>query len=434
MTISKKNLYKWIYVLIFLPLLARFFTENFRTSYMIMPVFDFFALLILALSFYLTNRTIQKYRKTYIIKFWLFMFIVVSSISLIVNGGTSFSNFFYSVRPYFRMIIALLVSAIIFDLEDFENLYMIIEKLLYINVIIMSFQFIFQGLRQDIIGGTFGNSQGVNAIQNIFCVFIFSVNMEYYLKKMISIKKLLINTLIVLYIAVLAEITVVFFEVFIISILLIIMNLSLKRKTTLRVLFLIFIGLFIFLFGTKLYFKINSQRLFLLSFNNILEYLGFNKNNTGVYRISRVMVFSQLGNKFFYKNICRWAFGFGLGNCSTHSHFYRLYQNLQYTYFSSSNVFLETGLVGSIVNLGVIVNCLILCIKERRNSSNNKNKAWLEIAVVMNIIMFILFFYNTTLRDSYTAFFSGAILSIPYVVISKNIKQKSNLNNEYVIN
>ena len=414
MTISKKNLYKWIYALIFFPLAVRFFTDNFGMPYTIMPMFDILAFVILLLSYYLTRKICKK---VHILEFWLFLFIVAGASSIIANRGTTLSNLFYSGRPYFRVIIAMLATAIVFNLKDVERLYYYIEKLLYLNAIVMTYQFVFQGLRQDIIGGTFGNNQGVNSIQNILCVFLFTVTVEFYLKKIISKRKLLINSIIVLYIAILAEINLVIFEVAIIGGILFLLNLKLKKKMSVRMIFLISIGIIGMLGGVYVFIKLNPERIFLHSFKNILEYLGFNSGNTGVYRISRVKVFSQLGNSFFKNDMKRWIFGYGLGNCSTHSEFYNLYQNLQYTYFSSANVFLETGLFGAFVNLGVIVTGMVLSLKGRRFITDNKDKAWLDIAFTINVIMALMFFYNTTLRDTYTAFFAGVVLAIPYIVL-----------------
>ena len=84
MTISKKNLYKWIYALIFLPLAVRFFTDNFGMPYTIMPMFDILALVILFLSDYLTRKFSKK---AHILEFWLFIFIGASVISIIAIVG-----------------------------------------------------------------------------------------------------------------------------------------------------------------------------------------------------------------------------------------------------------------------------------------------------------------------------------------------------------
>lgn len=410
MKISNKNLYKYIYALLFLPLLARLFTDNFGLSYAIMPIFDIYAIALLLLTFYLSKK-----RNPYI-ELWALIFIFSAIISLVINGGTSFSNFFYSARPYFRMIIAIVLAASAFDIKRFEKLFKYVETLLYVNVFVMTYQFIFQGLRQDVIGGTFGNNQGVNAIQNLLCVFVFCVTVEYYLRKFISKKRLIINIIVIFYIAVLAEINMIFFEVVIIGGILFLLNKSRSQHISKRKLFLISDGLYGVGIGLYLFMKFNPDRLFLLSFFNILEYLGFNNGNTGVYRISRIKVFSQLGNLFFKNDLCRWLFGYGLGNCSTHSSFYNIYQNLQYTFFSSSNIFLETGLVGAFANIGVIVTTLFLSIRNRSLTFDIKQKAWMDISIVISIIMLLLFFYNTTLRDTYTAFFAGVSLGIPYVI------------------
>ena len=196
-----------------------------------MPLFDIFVFVILFLSYYLT-RKISK--KVHILEFWLFLFITAGVSSIIANGGTTLSNLFYSGRPYFRVIFAMLASAMIFNLKDVERLYYYIEKLLYLNAIVMTYQFVFQGLRQDIIGGTFGNNQGVNSIQNILCIFLFAVTVELYLKKILSKRKLLINSIIVLYIAILAEINLVIFEVAIVGGILFLLNLKFKQKMSVR--------------------------------------------------------------------------------------------------------------------------------------------------------------------------------------------------------
>lgn len=410
MKISKSNLYKYIYALLFLPLLARFFTDNFGLSYAIMPVFDIYAIVIILISFYLSKK------RNHCIVLWLFIFIFSAMISLVINCGTTPSNLFYSARPYFRMIIAIMLSTLAFDIKSFEKLFKYIQTLLYINAIIMTYQFIFQGLRQDIIGGTFGNNQGVNAIQNLFCVFVFCVTVEYYLRTFISKRILVMNIIVIFYIAILAEINIIFFEAILIGGILFLLNRSRSLYFSKRKLFLILGGLCGAAIAVYLFVKFNTDRLFLLSFSNILEYLGFNEGNTGVYRISRVKVFSQLGNMFFKNDLLGWLFGYGLGNCSTHSTFYYIYQNLQYTFFSSSSVFLETGLFGVFANIGVIITTFILSIKNRKIISDIKLKAWMDISVVMSFIMILLFFYNSTLRDIYTAFFAGVLLGIPYVI------------------
>ena len=419
MKISNKNLYKYVYILIFLPLFVRLLTENFGFSYAIMPLFDIYEIVLLLVTLYISRE------KIYILKFWIIVFLIVGFLSIIANGGTSISDFFYSFRPYIRMVIAMMISASAMNIKNLENLFRYIEVLLYVNAIVMTYQFLFQGLRQDIIGGTFGNSRGVNSIQNILCIFVCCVTIEYFLKGFISKKKIIINIFVVLYISILAEINLVFLEAIIISILLVLLSNSNQLFYFGKKFFLIVLGVGGIGIGLYFFMKFNPDRLFLLSFNNALEYLGFNDKSTGVYRISRMKVFSQLGNYFFKNDISEWFLGYGLGNCSTHSLFYQRYQDIQYTFFSSSNVFLETGVCGVFANLGVILTTLVLSIKNKKNivDSNMKQEAWMNISIAITVNMIILFFYNTTLRDTYTAFFAGTILVIPYIIKKSEIIQ-----------
>lgn len=413
MIISKKNLYKFIYVLIFLPFLTRFFTDNYGVSYAVMPLFDLWSVFILVLSYYIVRF---KNMSVHILEFWFIAFLVVGVISISVNGDGSLSGVYYSGRPYMRMILSMLVSAIVLDFTSLKRIFKYLEMLLYLNVLFMTYQYIFGGLRQDIIGGTFGNSQGCNTIQNILCVFVFSVTLMMFLKKVFSTRRLILNTLVVLYVASLAEINLLYLEVLLIVIIALLFNKEFLYRISLNKILIFVSALIISLAALILFIKFNPDRVFLFSTQNILEYLGFNEGSTGVYRISRLRVFSQLGNSFFRNDELKWLFGFGLGNCSSHSEFYRMFSDLQYTYFSSSITFLETGYFGVLVNIGAILTTMFLGLSIRKKVINIEEKAYIEVSIIMSVILIMMFFYNTTLRDSYTAFLSGTIIIAPYLI------------------
>ena len=222
-------------------------------------------------------------------------------------------------------------------------------------------------------------------------------------------------------IAILAEINLLLFEIAFSAIIAIILNSNENFKLSLRKLFLIFAGFFILIFAINLFLKYNEDRAFLFSIDNILEYLGANENSTGVYKISRVRVFSQLGNKFFKNDISKWLFGFGLGNCSTHTSFYDNYNYLQYDYFSSSFVFLETGLLGVILNLAFFVYIFYKLIKQKKKSADISMKIWNNVGIIFSILSFVLFFYNSSLRDVYTAFWLGMLCSIMFIIEKEKV-------------
>ena len=183
--IKKDNLYKYVFFLLYMPLFVRFFTDNFGLTYVIMPVFDIVLYLLLVFIIYLNKKnTINELNKTW---FFFVLFILIALTSIIVNEGTRISDLFYQVRPYFRMIAMVIASAYVLKFKDLEKIYKFIKYLLYFNFVIMFFQYTFWGLRQDIIGGTFGNTQGVNSIQNVLCIFLFTTSIIKYLYKDISL-------------------------------------------------------------------------------------------------------------------------------------------------------------------------------------------------------------------------------------------------------
>ena len=407
--ISKRNVYKGAFFLLFIPPFVRFLTDNLGVSYAIMPFFDLlvFAMLILVLRFRIGR--IEK-------KAWAILssFMVIAFISIVANDGTKLSDFFYDIRPFLRMCEFFVLACCIMNVGNLERIYNITKYILYINVIVMLIQFVFFGLRQDFIGGTFGNTQGVNSIQNILCVFLFCVSIIKYFNKRILLKELFLNTITVFSIAIMAEINSLLFEIALISILGFIM--CRKRKfISLRTLLLISASVVVAIVGVKIFLIYNPDRLFLFSFDNILRYIGA-KDGTGVYRISRVTVFSDLGSKFFGDEIDKWIWGYGLGNCSTHTSFYDTYGYLQYNFFSTSFTFLETGFLGVAINLiTIFILPFFQGIKNLKRVMDEDNRIWSKCGVILSLILFVIFFYNSSTRDIYTAFWAGLFCAIPFI-------------------
>lgn len=416
MKIKKGNLYKGVYLLLFIPLFTRLLTDNFGLPYIVMPIFDIFSYVLLFFAFKF-NRTIEKNNK--ICRNWLCLYIFVTFVS-IAHGAPTLSNLFYEIRPFFRVICAFVIAALVLNVKRFEELYKFVRFLLYINIPVMFVQFVFLGLRQDVLGGLFGNNQGVNSIQNLLCIFLFTVSLVKYLHKQIIIHQLLIDTFVIIFITVLAEINYLLIELIIVSVISILFCRSKKTTFNIRKIILVVIGTATGLVAVSLFLKYNPDRAFLFNVENILEYIGFNEGSTGVYRISRVKVFSQLGDAFFKDNFSLWLCGYGLGNCSTHSSFYLLNSNLQYTYFSTSMVFLQTGLIGIVVTISNYIQMIIICIKNRRLEFRIY-KEWNDISLPMTIILLLLFFYNGSSRDIYTAYFVGTFLALPLIVRKEGV-------------
>ena len=411
MVIDNRKLYYGILILIFGPLFVRFFTENFNMSYAIMPFFDILCMILIVIAL------IINYKK---VKLNFLFFIVVLSmicqiVALYLNGHYSVYGISLSIRPFYRLIFTIFLGYLVLNQDKIKNIIKYTEWLLILNGVVMTYQYFVMGLSQDIIGGTFGNTQGVNEIQNVLCCYVLTYEVLRFLNKKSSINRMIFYTLLTIYISALAELTVFFVELVIIFILAYLFDnnsISILKKIGFIVL-----GFIVLLLGIKLYLVVFPNRAFLLSFDNVMNYLGSNVSagNTGVYKISRIHPFLQLGNEFFYNNTLKW-FGFGLGNCASNSNFYAFFApQLHYDWMSSSMIFLENGYIGVIFFVVIVIYIFVKASVLKRNNQSDDDIIWINYVRILSIINLILFFYNDSLRGIYTSFFIGILLSVIFI-------------------
>ena len=394
-------------VIIYGPLLSRFFTDNFGISYSIKVLFDIISVVMAVLGVFilLANKYTQK---NTIFKLWLFLMLIfgiVIFMSTLRNGILNFRMYLEGLFPLIRYILAIFIGVIFVQKNQIIKLFNFTEYLLIVNVLVMLIQYVFMGLKQDIIGGTFGNSAGVNAIQNVLCIYVVIYELCMFLNEKSSIRRLIFYLLVTLCIAALAEITVFFGELILIFVCFILFSKKIGFLNKISILLGSILLLFI---GIRLYLIIFPNRAFLLSWNNILDYLGVDVayGNTGVYAISRIHPFYQLKN-FFMMNSHTFWLGLNIDVISKTSLFYSLYDlRLHYDWFSSSIVFLEVGFLGVLCFLSTWFLYLITGILYKYKNT------WTYFGMLISLINLILFFYNDSLTNMYTAYFIGIISSI----------------------
>jgi hypothetical protein len=394
-------------VMIYGPLLSRFFTENFGVSYSIKVFFDIISIVmsILGIFVLLANKYILK---NTIFKIWLFLMLILGIIivaSTLRNGISNFKIYSEGLFPLIRYALAIFTGVIFVQKNQIIKLFNCTEYLLIVNVLVMLIQYVFMGLEQDDIGGTFGNTAGVNAIQNVLCIYVVIYELCMFLNKKSSIKRLIFYIFVTLCIAALAEITVFFGELILLFICFILFS---KQIDFIKKIFILFGSILVLFIGIRLYLIIFPNRAFLLSWNNILNYLGVNVayGNTGVYAISRIHPFYQLKNFFMMNNQTFWL-GLNINVTSKSSLFYSLYDfRLHYDWFSSTIVFLEIGFLGVLCFLSTWFLYLIAGIL-----CKYKN-VWTYFGIFVSLINLILFFYNDSLTNMYTAYFIGIMSSI----------------------
>jgi hypothetical protein len=406
-------------ILIFGIWFARLLTENFGVTYAIMPFFDIFCALLLLFGFAVNRYHIKNRQIQFLIGVTVVMF-VIQIISIALNGNFFLKGWLSSFRSFYRLFSATLLGYLVYKLDDVDRLLTHVELLLFINALINTYQYFVEGISQDIIGGTFGNTQGVNEIQNVLGCVTLIWEILCYLNGKHKFSRLLLVATIGIYIAALAEITIYFFEIAIIVIFTFLLKTK-RGQMPLNKKMMILIGSVLFLLaGVTLYFQVFPERKFLMSVDNIMIYLGSDvrNGNTGVYRISRIHPFQQLNNSFFSNNALRSIFGLGLGNCAAGGLFYSIWGPiLHYNWLSSSMIFLENGYLGVIYFLFVLIYIYVYSSYSKTDKIKDVGFIiQLNFTKILSVLCLILFFYNSSLTDIYSVYLMGLIFGLTFVV------------------
>lgn len=425
--INKNNSFNCIiFFLIICPILSRFVIENFKIGdYSILIIMDIIAYLFVSLSMGFKSK-----RTAPILYLILIVAVCCTLIGLLINGF-ALSLLFKGIRRYYRLFVAIHLGIIYFSANKWENFLKILHNMFYLNGILMVIQFVFFGLKQDWIGGIFGNTPGCNGIQNVLFCIITIYYVVCFMYKRCSISKMVLHIILCILFASLAELTIYFFElVMIVGLAVLVCNKSVTVFIA-KKLPLILGSIILIIFGVFLYMKIFPERMFLLDFNNILNYLGAEEGTTGVYKISRIRVFSQLGNRFFDTNLS-YLFGFGLGNCSNGSTFYRMFwDSLRYSEISSAIEFLENGMLGICLLAILLIYFLITNYSHIKKLDKTEFSIQIPFTFILSSLCIVWFFYNSVLTDIYTSYliglFLGGGLGIMKGEIKKNDSQKNSL-------
>jgi hypothetical protein len=143
--------------------------------------------------------------------------------------------------------------------------------------------------------------------------------------------------------------------------------------------------------------------------------------------IGRFTAFKGISERFL-KTIPQQLFGMGLGNCDTsavpifNTSFYDSYVSTHYSIFSHSFLFIETGLIGFLTYCTFFVISLVKSVKQLKISDEN-NKLFSQMAIVISVICFVLMVHNSTLRTD-IAYLIYFVLALPFVSSDEKLHLK----------
>lgn len=316
----------------------------------------------------------------------------------------------WGTRNTFRCFVFLYAAIIYLDMDDLDCIFDKLYKLQWINLILALYQYYVLGLSQDSLGGIFGHGAGAGLTS--FSCLLLSYHLCAYFYKKISLFKMVFVVGTTLITCTLAEEKMFFFEFVIILI-----SVFLFSKFSLKKLVGIIVGSLFFLGGLQLMKYIlpwSYERI--VNFEKFIEY---GQSTTGGYNISRFGAFSEINDIFLKNNILKNLFGYGLGNCEYASFpiflsdFYRTYGWYNYRWFAHQWMFLETGYLGLIAYIMVIVGFLVYGVRHRFKLSEHAGM-YNVVGQCMAVITVVSMWCNALVKVdySYIPFFGIALIGI----------------------
>ena len=414
--IKKRSISEWfVLVILVFPFLFGTLFEILSLPNFVRFCMD--AILIYFLVTFAYKRTILVRRPLVpIIKFAAIFFVY----TLVVYCFNFQSPFYYiwGVRNNFRFFVAFLVFAFFID-EDYANsIFKLFEVLFWVNIVVSLFQFIFMGVAQDDLGGLFGSTGSTNAYTLVFFIIMISKSLLATFEKKESPGYCALKCIASLVVAAMAEMKFYYF-VFIILLFLA----SVLTKFSRRKLVLWIVSTVAVLLGSIFLSYMFKEFENFLSLKQIWQY-ATNEHYSSQKDINRLSAIFTLMKNYVTEPLQQ-IFGMGLGNCDLsevsifNSVFHQKYEFLHYSWFTSAMIFLETGFLGIVIYLSFFVLCLRRALAQLKLRQGNK--LYCQMTVIMALMCFVLFFYNSALRieSGYMIYF---VLALPFM--AKNDQPK----------
>lgn len=318
----------------------------------------------------------------------------------------------WGIRNNARFFVFFFSCIFFISAQSVRNYLFFLDKVFWINFPIVLFQFFVLGYDRDHLGGIFGVEKGCNGYMNIFLVIVITRSLLWYLYKKEKPSTCLAKIAISLIIAVLAELKVFFVELVIIIAFLFVRTRFSMRK--LRITVVAVIGLFA---AMELLVAIFPQFADWYHLENIWGAISSEKGYTASGDMNRTTALTIAMTRFLPTTWDK-IFGLGLGNCDYASFsflitpFYQAYGRLNYVWFSSSFLILETGLLGLATYMGFYL--YIYFAVSKMPKKNIESEMYGQFVRIMVIMCIVLIFYNSSLRSE-AAFMMYYVLSIPFV-------------------
>lgn len=412
MLISRKTVGKALYWTTFFMLVCQFLITDLGLPSIIMIWLD----IVVLLGVLLYIRKLGKYvdsTATILCLIVCFFWVISSFIGLVWNGSSPVL-YLHALRLSGKYFLLFFISAFSLKKNDILSYFRLLQKFLWLNAIMCTFQYFVGGYRGDHCGGFFGTGN-TNGWMNIYLCIITAYMICSYVYGKCKIKPLLTNCILCAYIAALAEIKFYFFELAIIFILAIVLSKPSTRKIIAGVAGVVLL-LMLSQLVDVLWSSSSSDAFTLEGIRYYFSDKAYGYASVG--DLGRIGGISRSNDIFFEGNNS--LVGMGLGMCGYGTSFFSRYGHLHYIWFSYLHVYLEQGWMGII--LYVLFFAVIFYssrkIKKYTEDSSGLTECLTLFAQCIAVVGLILMWYNTTVTN-YQAYFLFVAMAFPFALINQ---------------
>lgn len=325
--------------------------------------------------------------------------------------------YLWGIRNNFRFFAFFMLCTLMMNRETADSCMRLMDGLFYVNLVVTLYQSFVIKLHQDNIGGIFGSTKGYNGYTNIYLMIIVTCYMLKYMNNQTSLLKFVSRCGISLLIAALTELKMFFFEFVLITVMA-----TMITKFSRRKLLVIIFSALGFVIGIQLLKAIFPYFSEWFQLDSILNYAISDKGYTNSDDINRLTAVTISWNRFL-NTWPKKLFGLGLGNCDYSSSyaflntpFYTSYRHMNYVWFSSSFIMLETGLTGLVVYAIFFIRVYRAAkIVEKKEP---ENQLYCQLARIMAVMAFVLIIYNSSLRME-CAYMYYFVLALPFIKVKR---------------
>ena len=420
MEFNKKNVRLYIIYLMLIMILFKGFLVDLGLPSNIKYLLDVLNVTLFFLSLDDIRANIKNFR-VFILLYVIFIFVgSFSSIIHIGKWGFNIKLWLLDIRQFLRFPLFLLSCSVSMKKNHIEKIfdYLLIYQI--INTILIIYQFITVKvddfwMRGDYLNGFFGTQRGGNLYVNVLMLMVILIVYNKWINK--SIKKwyaiLLILTCIVD--ATLIELKFFYVEFAIILFLIFakhFKSIELSRETVAKSFIVLIAIAVVFLLAVQVLYFIYPWMRGTMSFSGMVKNVTSSTGYTDSGDFNRLTAVLGVFTVCFNNRILDGIIGIGIGNCNIGggtSTFAELFQYTNYSWFQSSYIFAETGVIGLVL---YILTFLSIYIK-----TGNKQE-YSFIVKIMVVLSLLLVIYDEVLKTE-GAFLVYFMLSLGLVSIEK---------------